>query len=337
MTVITDAMASLNPLTATVERLAGNQTTSPTPTMTFYPQNNSIPFAARALNVYYQLDTRQGAWTAANANADGVSWSATLPTLSKGWHTLYFFASDGSDATSINPLSGEMAADGAEGSPIPGLIGAYGFSYTTTPATVALATAGAEHKEEHVQVQWKTQTELDVVGFNVVTSTERKGTYMQVNRKMVPAEKPGQAHRGSYAWAHTNIKPGAKIFYKVEVLGRDGAFEWSKPMMVHVPQACANAPAAPNLRGPANGSAVAPGTVTVKWGRDLCASKYQLQVRRRTADGKVVVKETTAELKAKFEAPSSNKRVKLFWRVRACNAEEVCGPWSETRRINVEP
>jgi hypothetical protein len=153
----------------------------------------------------------------------------------------------------------------------------------------------------------------------------------------VPAERPGQEHRGAYAWAHTKLTPGAKLFYKVEVVGRDGAFEWSEPLKVHVPLGCDTAPGAPLLRGPADGDAVSPGTITLKWSRELCATEYRVQVRRKSLDGKMWDSQTTTSLKAKFDAPVSKKRVKLYWRVRACHAELGCGPWSEARRINVEP
>jgi hypothetical protein len=82
------------------------------------------------------VDTVQGSWLPA-VSASG-SFSGTTPTLTQGVHTLYAFAVDGSDATSINT--------GSQSSPLIGAIASYTFTvsgvvppvtYTVTPVNTA--------------------------------------------------------------------------------------------------------------------------------------------------------------------------------------------------------
>ena len=75
-------------------------------------------------NIYYQVDTDQGAWLTATP-AGGSSGSGTTPPLTPGNHTLYAFATDGNDATSINA--------GPQSSPLIGAIASYSFAVTVVP------------------------------------------------------------------------------------------------------------------------------------------------------------------------------------------------------------
>jgi hypothetical protein len=86
--------------------------------------------------VYYQVDTKTGTWLA--ATPAGGSFNGTTPTLTSGVHTLYAFAADGSDSTSINT--------GSQSSPLIGAIASYPFtvsgvvppvSYIVTPVNTA--------------------------------------------------------------------------------------------------------------------------------------------------------------------------------------------------------
>jgi YVTN family beta-propeller protein len=336
VTVLNDATIFGNLLTAGVQRIPGNQTTDPNPTIAFFPQNNSGPITPKVLNVYYQLDTKQGKWTAATRNGDGVSWSAKLD-LTKDWHTLFFFASDGSDSRSINSLVAVKAPGVVQASPVLGFIGAYGFTYTTTPTTLFLIHADAKAQGQQVKVLWSTGSELDVVGFNVLRSTERKGTYTRLNAQLVEADHQGEDQGGAYEWTDTTTTPGATFFYKVEVVGSRGPFESSKAQRADVPAICSEMPGAPKLKTPADGSVATTLPIIMKWAKQDCAATYQIQVRRKAPDGNVIEAQTTTRPRLSFNPPESTKTVKLFWQVRACNTNQVCGEWSATRRVDVLP
>ncbi len=69
VTMITEQQVQAIPLTTTITALAGNQTTSATPSFTFNAQSNFSPNHPTPANVFFQVDTWQGAWTAATGGA----------------------------------------------------------------------------------------------------------------------------------------------------------------------------------------------------------------------------------------------------------------------------
>ena len=76
----------------------GNQTANATPSFTFNAQSTFSPNPTPA-NVFFQVDTWQGAWTA--ASAVGSSFTGTTPPLQPGFHILYAFAYDGQQVGAI--------------------------------------------------------------------------------------------------------------------------------------------------------------------------------------------------------------------------------------------
>jgi YVTN family beta-propeller protein len=134
VTVIPEAPVPPSPLITVIMPLPQDTTTSSTPTIAM-TATSATGSAVR--KVYYQVDSLQGAWLAATPAAGGT-YSVTTPPLALGVHTLYAFAADGSDATSINT--------GSQSSPLTGAIAAYSFTvaglpppvtYTVTPLNTA--------------------------------------------------------------------------------------------------------------------------------------------------------------------------------------------------------
>jgi hypothetical protein len=107
--------AAPNPLVATINPLTGNATSNPSPTFTFTASSSFAPIAPPVENVYYQLDTTQGTWLPATGTAP--SFSATLSSVPLGSHVLFYYATDGSDSTSV-----------AVGSTSIGTVSAYPFT-----------------------------------------------------------------------------------------------------------------------------------------------------------------------------------------------------------------
>jgi YVTN family beta-propeller protein len=114
VTVITEQQVQAVPLTTVITPLAGNQTTSSTPSFTFTAQSNFSPNKPAPANVFFQMDTWQGPWTAATGS--GPSFTGTAAALQPGFHILYAYAGDGQEADSEQ-----------RGSPLIGSIAAYGF------------------------------------------------------------------------------------------------------------------------------------------------------------------------------------------------------------------
>src|SRR5258708_10753576 len=124
VTVITEQQVQAIPLTTVITALAGNQTSIATPSFTFNAQSNFSPIAPAIGNVFFQMDTWQGAWTAATGT--GPSFTGTVAALQPGFHILYAYAGDGQQATSVQA-----------GSPLIGNIAAYGFVANQPSLTIA--------------------------------------------------------------------------------------------------------------------------------------------------------------------------------------------------------
>jgi YVTN family beta-propeller protein len=121
VTVITEQQVQAIPLTTVITALPGNQTPSATPSFTFTAQSNFSPTAPAIGNVFFQVDTWQGAWIAAAGT--GPSFTGTVAPLQPGFHILYAYAGDAQQGDS-----------GQRGSPLIGNIAAYGFLVLNQPS-----------------------------------------------------------------------------------------------------------------------------------------------------------------------------------------------------------
>ncbi len=119
VTVITEQNVQAIPLVAAITPLAGNSTTSATPSFTFTASSTFSPTARQyPTDSLFQADTWQGPWLKV-ANNGGGNFSGTLATLPVGFHILYAFSTDGQEATSVST--------GSQSAPLISEIAAYGF------------------------------------------------------------------------------------------------------------------------------------------------------------------------------------------------------------------
>ncbi len=117
VTVITEQEIGDIPLTVNITPLPGNKSALANPTFNYTATSSYGPFTPPVQRVYYQVDTWTGFWNQATPSSG--SGTFTIPTQLTGVHTLYAFAGDGQEATSINTGRGS--------SPIPGAMTAYSF------------------------------------------------------------------------------------------------------------------------------------------------------------------------------------------------------------------
>jgi len=147
VTVITPATTAAIPLNTAITP-AANNTTNPTPTFSLTATSTYAPNAPPPQNIYFQIDTINGAFTKAveqSRTATTLTANASPTPLQPGLHIIYFFATDGSDATSINPNRPQKESFGKDGfdsfapesSPIIGGINAYLFLVAPAAATAA--------------------------------------------------------------------------------------------------------------------------------------------------------------------------------------------------------
>ena len=149
VTVLSEQETQPIPLTNSVTPLVANKTNDPAPTFTFSTSSTFSPTAPPVNALYFQFDTWQGPWIPAISNGGG-SFNATAPTLSRGIHILYAYATDGQDATSIMPTAGGGS------SPLIGAISAYLFLVVPPPAqlgppeTVILSPTSIDFGDVHL-------------------------------------------------------------------------------------------------------------------------------------------------------------------------------------------
>ena len=133
VTLITETTIPTSPLVTTIPPFLGNTTSSVTPT---FAMSATSTTGSPVRNVYYQVDSIQGVWQAATSS--GGSYSATTATLPLGTHTMYAYATDGCDSTSINT--------GSQSSPLIGAIVSYTFTVTVpTPVTYTVTPFNTAH------------------------------------------------------------------------------------------------------------------------------------------------------------------------------------------------
>jgi hypothetical protein len=119
------------PLTTDINPLPGNAATVSNPTLDYSVASTYFPSAPAVQQVYYQVDTWTGPWL--RAIPSGGVGSFTIPVQTGGIHTVYAFAGDGQEATSVTMGSGS--------SPIPGAMTAYTLLIPTTPGPPANVSA----------------------------------------------------------------------------------------------------------------------------------------------------------------------------------------------------
>lgn len=111
------------PLPTGIMPLGDNQTPDSNPALVFTAASTFSPDATVPEGVYFQLDTRQNAWSAATG---GNPYVGALASLQPGFHILFAYAVDGQQATSTSM-----------GSPVIGAVQAYEFLVTGSGSLVA--------------------------------------------------------------------------------------------------------------------------------------------------------------------------------------------------------
>jgi YVTN family beta-propeller protein len=112
VSVITPEQVNAIPLDTSIASLAGDVTTSRTPSFDFTTSSSFSPNAPPVQGVYYQFDTWQGAWQAASGTAPSFTATPSQP-LSLGTHILYAYAVDPQAANSTGVAQnfvGQMTA-----------------------------------------------------------------------------------------------------------------------------------------------------------------------------------------------------------------------------------
>ena len=82
-----------------------------------------------------------------------------------------------------------------------------------------------------VVVEWTTESEVDLAGFNLYRSESPAGPYVKVNASLIPGASDPLLG-GQYAYTDTNVVAGRTYYYKLEDVDLDGTTTLHGPIEV---------------------------------------------------------------------------------------------------------
>jgi LVIVD repeat-containing protein len=184
--------------TATLTPPAGSNGTYVNPTVTLSAElgPGAGPDAASQLLTEYNLD---GA-------AAFTTYTGPFQVTAPGWHTLLYRSFDQSDNVreATKSLSFEVSG----------------------PTVARIASFSARPSgRAGVRLSWRTVSELNTLGFNVLRFAGRTG--VKVNRPMIAAKRAGRSGGASYRLADRHARSGVAYTYRLQVVKSDGSRVWS--------------------------------------------------------------------------------------------------------------
>jgi len=97
------------------------------------------------------------------------------------------------------------------------------------PTVIELTYFAAEPGNDTVQLVWKTETETENVGFNVLRGATRDGEYSKINAALIPAQ--GDSTQGAtYDFSDNAVKNGKAYYYKLEDIDQNGSSTYHGPV-----------------------------------------------------------------------------------------------------------
>ena len=82
-----------------------------------------------------------------------------------------------------------------------------------------------------VIVEWSTESEVDLAGFNIYRSESLDGQYAKLNATLIPAS-PDPIAGGNYSYTDTAAEAGVTYYYKLEDVELDGRATVHGPITV---------------------------------------------------------------------------------------------------------
>lgn len=82
-----------------------------------------------------------------------------------------------------------------------------------------------------VTIEWTTETEVDVAGFNLYRGESPDGPFQRINEHLIPGSSDPLLG-GHYAYTDTEVEAGKTYFYKLEDVGLSGTSTFHGPIEV---------------------------------------------------------------------------------------------------------
>jgi len=101
------------------------------------------------------------------------------------------------------------------------------------PTFIKLSSFKVRQKRKKIEVVWKTSSETDNLGFNILRSRSAKGKYRKINKGLIKAK--GSSISGErYIFRDKKIKVGNIYYYKLEDIDKTAGSSFSGPKAVKV-------------------------------------------------------------------------------------------------------
>ena len=85
--------------------------------------------------------------------------------------------------------------------------------------------------QPELTITWETESELDIIGFNILRSESIDGPFIKINEELIPpATDPNVG--GEHAYIDGDVKNGITYYYILETIDRQGQASKSEPIAI---------------------------------------------------------------------------------------------------------
>ena len=199
-------------------------TTRACPSITHTTANGStktITFNAEASKTYHVYKSTQGSGTENGASNGRYLFLKSATTDSTGTGSF-------SDTEPLQSWYIVIPANSSSGA----LDGCHSEEAGPTAVTVDSFDAQVSTDSQVVTVTWSTASEVYVLGFNLYRTVGTDPARQKLNSGMIYAKLPGDLHGAVYDFPDTNVEPGKKYTYWLEVVKNQGDPEEVGPLAV---------------------------------------------------------------------------------------------------------
>lgn len=85
------------------------------------------------------------------------------------------------------------------------------------------------YKNPEILVKWKTGSELDIVGFNILRSSNPTNDYLQINSSLIPAALDPLGGN-DYEYLDNDVEVNIQYYYQLEAISMDGSIDLYGPI-----------------------------------------------------------------------------------------------------------
>jgi hypothetical protein len=100
-------------------------------------------------------------------------------------------------------------------------------------ACILLAAIGITawfQSQASIRLEWSTESEFDIVGFDILRGESDSGPFIKVNDSIIPPSIDPMIG-GEYQFIDTNVKPGRVYYYILEDIEMDGTRQSHGPVI----------------------------------------------------------------------------------------------------------